>query len=56
MTQDQTGLLKVEGVSLSDVNRDDVRDSGNDKRGVPTGHSPQSCVARSRPNKPPCPV
>ena len=39
--------------SRPDVNRDEACDIGIDRRGVPTGHGPPSCVARNRPNKPP---
>ena len=46
----------MKGASLSDVNRDDMRDIGKFGRGMPTGHGPTICCAHTRPNKPPYPL
>ena len=49
--------MKVGGATHpSDVNRDDVRDKDDERRGVPNGHSAVTFDARLRPNKTPPPV
>lgn len=52
---DDAGFKRWVAAKLSVVKRDDVCDIGKAERGVPIGHGPPLCVARTRPNKSPFP-